>query len=271
MEKNLKINDINVSLCLNKKESDIFVVLIHGLQSNKEVFSSIRSDIEKKLQFSTISIDLVGFGNSEKPDNFPYDLISQATIVKDIIQSLEIKNIILIGHSYGGMISTYLSNQSDLNVSALISLEGNLTKGDCGESMNVSNLSFSDFKPYYNELISKLDNTKNFTEQFRADALKKIPDYVFYKSSKTIVDWSIKSILFTEFINNKIPKLLVICSDSGFESKTDDKHKTIKTIEKTGHFMLLEERIKTSKIIIDFIRNMKNGTRNNGMEVRSKN
>ena len=257
MEKNLKINDINISINLNKKESDVFAVLIHGLQSNKEAFNRIQSDIEKQLEISTLSIDLVGFGNSEKPDNFPYDLISQVTIVKEVLRNLEIRNIILIGHSYGGMISTYLSNQSDFNVLALISLEGNLAKGDCGESMNVSNLSFSDFKPYFNELISKLDNTKKFAEQFRAEALKKIPDHVFYKSSKTIVDWSIKSNLFSEFINNKIPKLIVIGSDSGFESKPDDSYTTIQILEKTGHFMLLEEQFKTSKIIIDFIRNMK--------------
>ena len=254
--KNLKVNDINISINLNKKESDVFAVLIHGLQSNKEVFSTIQSDIEEKLDFSTLSIDLVGFGNSEKPDNFPYDLISQATIVKDILRTLEIRNIIFIGHSYGGMISTYLSNQSDLNILALISLEGNLTKGDCGESMNVSNLSFSDFKPYYNELISKLDNTKKFAEQFRAHALKKIPDYVFYKSSKTIVDWSIKSNLFTQFIKIKIPKLLIIGSDSAYQGKPDDKYTLIKTINKAGHFMLLEERIITSEIITDFLINL---------------
>jgi pimeloyl-ACP methyl ester carboxylesterase len=253
MEKNLKINDINISLNLNKRESDVFTVLIHGLQSNKEAFNKIQSDIEKKLEYSTISIDLVGFGNSEKPDNFPYDLISQATIVKDILRELEIRNIILIGHSYGGMISTYLSNQRDLNVLALISLEGNLTKGDCGESMNVSNLSFSDFKPYYNELISKLDNTKKFAEQFRAGALKKIPDHIFYKSSKTIVDWSIKSNLYELFTNLKIPKLLVIGSESGYKTKPDDEATTIKIIQNAGHFMLLEKSEDSSEKILEFL------------------
>jgi pimeloyl-ACP methyl ester carboxylesterase len=253
MEKNLKINDINISLNLNKRESDVFTVLIHGLQSNKEAFNKTQSDIEKKLEYSTISIDLVGFGNSEKPDNFPYDLISQATIVKDILRELEIRNIILIGHSYGGMISTYLSNQRDLNVLALISLEGNLTKGDCGESMNVSNLSFSDFKPYYNELISKLDNTKKFAEQFRAGALKKIPDHIFYKSSKTIVDWSIKSNLYELFTNLKIPKLLVIGSESGYKTKPDDEATTIKIIQNAGHFMLLEKPEDSSEKILEFL------------------
>jgi len=257
MEKNLKINDINIALNLNKKESDLFAVLIHGLQSSKEAFIRIQSDIEKQLEISTLSIDLVGFGNSEKPDNFSYDLISQATMVKDILRDLEIRNIILIGHSYGGMISTYLSNQSDLNVLALISLEGNLTKGDCGESLNVSKLSFSDFKPYYNDLISKLDSIPTFAEQYRADALKKIPDHVFYKSSKTIVEWSMTSNLLKIFTNLNTPKLLIIGSESGYQTKPNDRHTAIKPIERTGHFMLLEEQIKTSKIIIDFIRNMK--------------
>lgn len=253
MEKNLKINDINISLNLNKKKSDVYAVLIHGLQSSKEAFIRIQSDIEKQLEISTLSIDLVGFGNSEKPDNFSYDLISQATIVKDILRELEIRNIILIGHSYGGMISTYLSNQRDLNVLALISLEGNLTKGDCGESMNVSNLSFSDFKPYYNELISKLDNTKKFAEQFRAGALKKIPDHIFYKSSKTIVDWSIKSNLCELFTNLKIPKLLVIGSESGYKTKPDDEATTIKIIQNAGHFMLLEKPEDSSEKILKFL------------------
>ena len=255
MEKNLKINDINISINLNKKESDIFAVLIHGLQSNKEAFKTIQSDIEKNLEFSTLSIDLVGFGNSEKPDNFPYDLISQATIVKDILRDLEIRNIILIGHSYGGMISTYLSNQSDVNVLTLISLEGNLTRGDCGESMNVANLSFSDFKPYYNELISKLDNTKKLPEQFRAEALKKIPNHVFHKSSKTIVEWSLTSNLYEIFTNLEIPKLLVIGSESGYQTKPDDEYTTTKTIFDAGHFMLLEDGRKTSQIITDFLSN----------------
>lgn len=253
MEKNLKINDINISLNLNKKESDVYAVLIHGLQSSKEAFIRIQSDIEKQLEISTLSIDLVGFGNSEKPDNFSYDLISQATMVKDILRELEIRNIILIGHSYGGMISTYLSNQSDLNLLALISLEGNLTRGDCGESMNVANLSFSDFQPYYNELISKLDNTKKFSEQFRAKALKKIPNHVFHKSSKTIVEWSTTSNLYEIFTNIKIPKLLVIGSESGYQTKPDDEATTIKIIRNAGHFMLLEKPEDSSEKILEFL------------------
>jgi len=257
MEKNLKINDINVSLSLNRKESDTFVVLIHGLQSNKEIFNTIQDDIEKRFEFSTLSIDLVGFGNSEKPVNFPYDLLSQVSMVKDILLELEIKKIILIGHSYGGMISTHLANNIDFDILALISLEGNLTKGDCGESIYVSKMSFTDFKPYYNDLISKLDSSTTFAEQYRADALKKIPDHVFYKSAKTIVEWSITSNLYKIFTNLNTPKLLIIGSESGYQTQPNDRHTTIKPIEKTGHFMLLEERIKTSKIIIDYIRNMK--------------
>lgn len=249
----IDIEGIKVSYEIKLTDSDIYLIFIHGLQTRKEAFEFFKNRLKNELNYCTLSIDLVGFGNSEKPDNFPYDLISQATIVKDILRALEIKNIILVGHSYGGMISTYLSNQSDLNVLALISLEGNLTKGDCGESMNVSNLSFSDFKPYYNELISKLDNTKKFAEQFRAGALKKIPDHIFYKSSKTIVDWSIKSILYELFTNLKIPKLLVIGSESGYKTKPDDEATTIKIIQNAGHFMLLEKPEDSSEKILEFL------------------
>ena len=249
----IDIEGIKVSYEIKLTDSDIYLIFIHGLQTRKEAFEFFKNRLKNELNYCTLSIDLVGFGNSEKPDNFPYDLISQATIVKDILRALEIKNIILVGHSYGGMISTYLSNQSDLNVLALISLEGNLTKGDCGESMNVSNLSFSDFKPYYNELISKLDNRKTFAEQFRADALKKIPDHIFYKSSKTIVEWSITSNLYELFTNLKIPKLLVIGAKSGYQTKPDDEYTTLKIIHNASHFMLLEKSEDSSEKVLEFL------------------
>src|SRR6056300_3559 len=115
----IDIEGINVSYEIKLTDSDIYLIFIHGLQTRKEAFEFFKNRLKNELNYCTLSIDLVGFGNSEKPDNFPYDLISQATIVKDILRDLEIKNIILVGHSYGGMISTYLSNQSDLNVLAL--------------------------------------------------------------------------------------------------------------------------------------------------------
>ena len=249
----INIEGIKVSYKINLTDSDIYLIFIHGLQTRKEAFDFVETRLMYELNYCTLSIDLVGFGSSDKPDNFPYDLLSQTTIVEDILLSLEIRNIILVGHSYGGMISTYLANNKDLNVFALISLEGNLTTGDCGESRNVSKLSFSDFKPYYKELISKLDKSKNSVEQYRADVLKKIPDHVFYKSSKTIVEWSSTSNLYKIFTNLKIPKLLVIGSDSDYQTKPDDEHTTIKTINNTGHFMLLEKPQDSFEKVVQFL------------------
>ena len=49
-------------------------------------------------------VDLIGFGQSDKPKNFGYDLLDQVNKIKKLLYELEIKDLIIIGHSYGGMI-----------------------------------------------------------------------------------------------------------------------------------------------------------------------
>ena len=58
-------------------------------------------------------------------------------------------NLIIIGHSYGGMIGTKLLQSEDLEIKSIINLEGNLVEEDCGESINVANMTFSKFQDYF--------------------------------------------------------------------------------------------------------------------------
>ena len=62
---------------------------------------------------------------------------------------MEIKDLIIIGHSYGGMIGTKLLQSADLEIKSIINLEGNLVEEDCGESINVANMTFSKFQDYF--------------------------------------------------------------------------------------------------------------------------
>jgi pimeloyl-ACP methyl ester carboxylesterase len=56
-------------------------------------------------QFNILRLDLRGFGYSDKPDDLRYDAADQASIVAALAVELGLKNLVLIGHSYGGAVA----------------------------------------------------------------------------------------------------------------------------------------------------------------------
>ena len=75
--------------------------------------------IGDKLDEDVLIIDLPGFGKSKEPDTV-LSIYDYANLVHDLISNLEIKNIILIGHSFGGKIA--LAYASKYKVEKLVLL-----------------------------------------------------------------------------------------------------------------------------------------------------
>jgi len=146
-------------------------------------------------------IDFVGFGKSSKPKDFSYDIKDQAEICKQIINLLKIEKLHIIGHSMGGMIGTLLLNSLKDKVFSFVNLEGNLILKNCGTSLNVARHSFKEFREKQYDLIkSRIEESSEPSANYRIKWTRQIPDYVFYKASKSIVNWSKSRKLYTLFI-----------------------------------------------------------------------
>src|SRR3989344_3772035 len=113
--------DLEISAFISKN-SDNWLFCLHGLQSNKNMFNDLLSKPFFK-NYSLFVIDFVGFGNSSKPEQFSYDLLDQAKICQEIILSLNLNKIHIIGHSMGGMIGTLLLEMVPERVNSLINME----------------------------------------------------------------------------------------------------------------------------------------------------
>ncbi len=83
------------------------IVLIHGLGTNSYTWHNIAPKLAKR--FRVISIDLKGFGASEKPLDGPYTVRAQADLVQEVIDRKGLRDVTLIGHSYGGGVSLLLA------------------------------------------------------------------------------------------------------------------------------------------------------------------
>lgn len=81
------------------------IIYIHGWLQNKTIWQPFIKHFDK---YGHLALDLRGHGESEEPRDEEYELSRHTQDVQELIQELDIKNPILIGHSMGAMISTQL-------------------------------------------------------------------------------------------------------------------------------------------------------------------
>ena len=106
MQKRIQNMDINYIQYGNSKGKDI--VLLHGWGQNIEMMKPLGNNLE---DYHITILDLPGFGNSSEPTN-ALTIESCAEIVEEFLESLKIKNPILMGHSFGGRIAIILASRN---------------------------------------------------------------------------------------------------------------------------------------------------------------
>lgn len=83
------------------------IIMIHGWFSHRGVWETTMQHYAE--HHYCIAIDLLGFGESNKPSTNEYTIEAQAKRVLELIDNLGFDQFILVGHSMGGMISLYIA------------------------------------------------------------------------------------------------------------------------------------------------------------------
>lgn len=94
------------------------ILFIHGWPANHKMFEYQFTDLCAK-GFRCIGVDLRGFGNSDKPfEGYDYDTL--ADDIRCVIDSMNLRNITLAGHSTGGAIAIrYMARHNGCGVAKL--------------------------------------------------------------------------------------------------------------------------------------------------------
>lgn len=100
------------------KPRDETIVLLHGKNFFGAYFANVISWLSK-AGFRTVVPDQVGFGKSSHPSiHYSFDRLSETTI--HLLDSLNIKNVIVLGHSMGGMLAVRLARLYPDRITGLI-------------------------------------------------------------------------------------------------------------------------------------------------------
>src|ERR687889_2808109 len=93
------------------KDKQKHILFIHGLGSSPIVWRDIPQALSE--HFHTISVDLIGFGESDKPNTADYTIKGFSKFIVDFLRERigikENEKISMVGHSLGGYIAAEAS------------------------------------------------------------------------------------------------------------------------------------------------------------------
>lgn len=96
----IKIGNIRINYIQYGEGEDI--ILLHGWGQNIEMMKPLGDNFSKKYRINIL--DLPGFGNSEEPRE-AWSINDYRVMLEKFVKELNIKNPIVIGHSFGGRVA----------------------------------------------------------------------------------------------------------------------------------------------------------------------
>ncbi|GIU53797.1 alpha/beta fold hydrolase [Shewanella sp. KT0246] len=82
------------------------LLLIHGFPTSSYDWQPIWDELTQ--HFHLITLDMVGFGYSDKPTDFPYSFDAQANLIEDVVASIGIEKVHILSHDYGNTVTQEL-------------------------------------------------------------------------------------------------------------------------------------------------------------------
>jgi pimeloyl-ACP methyl ester carboxylesterase len=133
------------------------LVLVHGFAGSIYTWRRLVPLLADR--FTIYALDLPGFGLSEKPTGYNYDMQTQGRTVLGFMDSLGLKTASLAGHSMGGVVAACTAIEAPGRVESLVLIEPGFYSS--GTPAFLSHLFFP-----LDRLMARLFHTKKFCSSF---------------------------------------------------------------------------------------------------------
>lgn len=253
------------------------LLFVHGLSSNADAWSH---NIEVlKDNYLCVALDLPGYGKSSKPDA-DYTASYFAEVVYQFIEQLELKNVVLVGHSMGGQASIKLATtHPDVIEKLILVAPAGLERfSEAGAALMKSLFTVASVKNTTDEQISK-NYALNFHEQ-PAEVSKMIADRKRIKDASDFdahcgaivksVSGMLDDTVYQDLEHIMQPTLVVFgkqdqlipnryfnpgltTEEVGKVALDKIKTASLEFIDEAGHFVQFEKPNKVNRLIRQFV------------------
>ena len=114
-KKTVTVMGLEIATHIRDRDTDLTWIFLHGWGANKAVWKNII----KRIPYTSIVIDLPGFGRSDNLSE-PWSIVDYRDAVFKIVQKLQKDNTVLVGHSFGGQIATAVAAKNPEWISGLV-------------------------------------------------------------------------------------------------------------------------------------------------------
>ena len=112
--------DAPVKLYYSEEGKGPPLLLIHGFGASTFTWRFVAPELAKSHR--VIAVDLKGFGQSDKPFDGRYSVYDQAELLAQLIEDKDLRDLTLVGHSFGGGVALLLALEANRR------LDGRITR-----------------------------------------------------------------------------------------------------------------------------------------------
>ena len=258
----------------DKNASKETLVILHGYPTSSYDYYKVLPELSKK--YRVIIHDHLGFGFSNKPLDYSYSLIDQATIALLLWKQLELKKVTLLAHDYGTSVATEIlardnKNEIDLQIEKLMLCNGSMHI-ELSQLRTIQKL----LKGRYGKYVAKLTNYFIFSKNLRnvyydtskvsKEELQQMWQQIEYNNGKKVIH------LVSDYINQRythwdrwigalketqIPTKIIWAKEDPVAVKaiaellaTEIPNNKLYWIENCGHFPMLESSEKWTELVL---------------------
>jgi len=154
---------------------DDVVVCIHGFPTASWDWQKIWPPL--CARFRVITLDMLGFGFSDKPKDYAYSILDQATLFETLLESLGISQVSILAHDYGDTVAQELlaryedrqaTGREGLVIQRLCFLNGGLFP-ETHKALLSQKLLLSPIGRYFGRLATEKTIKKNLCAVFGAN------------------------------------------------------------------------------------------------------
>jgi len=230
-----------LKMILPYKETTIFytdtglgdpVVLLHGFLENHTMWHDISEELIKTHR--VIAIDLLGHGNTGCIGNI-HLMSDMAEAINTVISHLEIKKLVLVGHSMGGYVALSYAEKNVKKIKGLC-LMNSTYEADDDERKKI--------RARANEMVDG-----NFTNMVRMSLVNLFSEDTGMRLRKDFTSF---------FVNAPFRKALILGKkdavlDSESISEFAENHHIYNTVLAEGHMSHIENKHECKKAIVHFV------------------
>ncbi len=265
---------------IKNHDSKPTILFIHGFMGSSyefyHLFDALAND------FNLVAADMLGFGLSEKREDYHYSVLDYAEIQASLCHILALDKVHLVAHDFGAMVANQmLINHDELvktkrtihfNIESVLFLAGEITPSERHFSIKERFMA----GVLSQTLLPFIYSKSWFTEQFNAKTAQPIAEQdlntlwklaskqegskVFKKLSQLFKEYTFNGITRKNIRANTLPKhLLYGTQDPSIADKQLQRYKDLMTnlsinqIEGVGHYPHLEKPTETARYIKTFI------------------